>query len=66
MPSPKKRKTVSAMSLRAKCAIAGLGQTRMGKNFDHPGPVGFAAEAVNLALEAIQNEKQNSYFDAST
>ncbi len=39
------------MSLRAKCAIAGLGQTRMGKNFDHPGPVGFAAEAVNLALE---------------
>jgi acetyl-CoA acetyltransferase len=39
------------MSLRAKCAIAGLGQTRMGKNFDHPGPVGFAAEAVNLALD---------------
>src|SRR6266481_6607368 len=51
MPSPKKRKTVTAMSLRAKCAIAGLGQTRMGKNFDHAGPVGFAAEAVNLALE---------------
>jgi acetyl-CoA acetyltransferase len=23
----------------------------MGKNFDHPGPIGFAAEAVNLALE---------------
>jgi len=23
----------------------------MGKNFDHPGPVGFAAEAVNLAFE---------------
>ncbi len=39
------------MDLRAKCAIAGLGQTRMGKNFDHPGPVGFAAEAVNLALD---------------
>jgi len=39
------------MSLRAKCAIAGLGQTRMGKNFDHPGPIGFAAEAVNLALD---------------
>ena len=39
------------MSLRAKCAIAGLGQTRMGKNFDHAGPVGFAAEAVNLALD---------------
>ena len=51
MPSAKKRKRVSAMSLRAKCVIAGLGQTRMGKNFDHPGPVGFAAEAVNLALE---------------
>ena len=39
------------MSLRAKCAIAGLGQTRMGKNFDHTGPVGFAVEAVNLALD---------------
>ena len=39
------------MDLRAKCAIAGLGQTRMGKNFDHPGPIGFAAEAVNLALD---------------
>src|ERR1700692_3300692 len=51
MPPAKKRKRVSAMSLRAKCAIAGLGQTRMGKNFDHPGSVGFAAEAVNLALE---------------
>jgi acetyl-CoA acetyltransferase len=23
----------------------------MGKNFDHPGPIGFAAEAVNLALD---------------
>src|SRR5882672_9231834 len=39
------------MDLRAKCAIVGLGQTRMGKNFDHPGPVGFAAEAVNLSLD---------------
>ena len=39
------------MSLRAKCAIAGLGQTRMGKTFDHSGPIGFAVEAVNLALE---------------
>src|SRR5258708_19867187 len=47
----KERKKVTAMDLRAKCAIAGLGQTRMGKNFDHPGPVGFPAEAVNLALE---------------
>src|SRR5271163_3446813 len=51
MPSAKERKKGSAMSLRAKCAIAGLGQTRMGKNFDHAGPMGFAAEAVNLALE---------------
>src|SRR5260370_21267146 len=51
MLSAKKRKRVSVMSLRAKCAIAGLGQTGMGKNFDHAGPVGFAAEAVNLALE---------------
>ncbi|HEY6417902.1 MAG TPA: thiolase family protein [Candidatus Binataceae bacterium] len=39
------------MELRAKTAIAGLGQTRMGKNFDHPSAMGFAAEAVNLALE---------------
>lgn len=39
------------MDMRAKCAIAGLGQTRMGKNFDHPGPIGFAAEAINLALD---------------
>jgi acetyl-CoA acetyltransferase len=38
------------MSLRAKCAIAGLGQTRMGKNFDHSSPMGFAVEAVELAL----------------
>ncbi|HVA81264.1 MAG TPA: thiolase family protein [Candidatus Binataceae bacterium] len=37
--------------LRAKCAIAGLGQTRMGKNFDHPNAMGFAAEAIELALE---------------
>src|ERR1700691_6715153 len=39
------------MSLRARCAIAGLGKTRMGKNFDYTGPMGCAAEAVNLALE---------------
>jgi acetyl-CoA acetyltransferase len=39
------------MDMRAKCAVAGLGQTRMGKNFDHPGPIGFAAEAINLALD---------------
>ncbi len=39
------------MDLRAKGAIVGLGQTRMGKNFDHPGPMGFAIEAVKLALD---------------
>ncbi len=38
------------MDLRAKCAIAGLGQTRMGKNYDHPNAMGFAIEAVSLAL----------------
>ncbi|HYB90669.1 MAG TPA: thiolase family protein [Candidatus Binataceae bacterium] len=39
------------MSLRAKCAIAGLGQTRMGRNFDHHNAIGFAIEAVDLALK---------------
>ncbi len=39
------------MSLRAKCAIAGLGQTRMGRNYDHASPVGFAAEAIQLAVD---------------
>ena len=39
------------MSLRAKCAIAGLGQTRMGRNFDHSNATGFAVQAVELALE---------------
>ncbi len=38
------------MSLRAKCAIAGLGQTRMGKNYDHSSAMGFAVDAVELAL----------------
>lgn len=38
------------MSLRAKCAIAGLGATRMGRNFDHSHALGFAIEAVELAL----------------
>ncbi len=37
--------------LRAKCAIAGLGQTRMGRNFDHSNATGFAVQAVELALE---------------
>ena len=39
------------MSLRAKCAIAGLGATRMGKNYDHSHALGFAIEAVDLAIE---------------
>jgi acetyl-CoA acetyltransferase len=38
------------MSLRAKTAIAGLGITRMGKNYTHPNAIGFATEAVELAL----------------
>ncbi len=40
-----------AGDLRAKCAIAGLGQTAMGKNFDHSNAMGFAIEAVQLALD---------------
>src|SRR5262249_45976976 len=36
---------------RAKWAIAGLGQTRMGRNYDHQSATGFAAQAVDLALE---------------
>jgi acetyl-CoA acetyltransferase len=39
------------MDLRAKCAIAGLGQTRMGRNFDHSSAMGFAAKAVQLAID---------------
>jgi acetyl-CoA acetyltransferase len=39
------------MSLRAKCAISGLGVTPMGKNYSHPSAMGFAAEAVQLALD---------------
>ena len=39
------------MDLRAKCAIVGLGATRMGKNYDHTNAVGFAIEAVQLALK---------------
>ncbi len=39
------------MDLRAKCAIAGLGATRMGKNYDHSHAIGFAIESVQLALE---------------
>jgi acetyl-CoA acetyltransferase len=39
------------MNLRAKCAIAGLGQTKMGKNFDHSSATGFAVDAVRLALD---------------
>src|SRR4029077_3494958 len=39
------------MSLRGKTAIAGLGITKMGKNYAHPNAVGFATEAIELALE---------------
>jgi acetyl-CoA acetyltransferase len=39
------------MDLRGKCAIAGLGATRMGKNYDHAHALGFAVESVQLALE---------------
>ncbi len=48
-----------AMSLRAKCAIAGLGQTRMGKNFDHPNAIGFAVEAIKLALDDAGLERKD-------
>ena len=39
------------MSLRGKTAIAGLGITKMGKNYAHPNAAGFAVEAIELALE---------------
>jgi acetyl-CoA acetyltransferase len=39
------------MDLSGKCAIAGMGATRMGKNYDHHHAIGFATEAVQLALE---------------
>jgi hypothetical protein len=38
------------MSLKGKTAIAGLGITRMGKNYDYSSALGFAAEAISLAL----------------
>ena len=38
------------MNLRAQCAIAGLGATRMGRNYDHHNAQGFAIEAIELAL----------------
>jgi hypothetical protein len=41
----------NAMSLRAKTAIAGLGITKMGKNYAHSNAIGFATEAIELALE---------------
>jgi len=47
------------MDLKAKGAIAGLGQTRMGKNFEHPGPMGFAVEAVKLALDDAGLERDD-------
>ena len=47
------------MDLRAKGAIVGLGQTRMGKNFDHPNAMGFAVEAVKLALDDAGLERKD-------
>ncbi len=47
------------MDLRAKCAIAGLGQTRMGKNYDHPNAMGFAIEAISLALDDAGLKRQD-------
>ena len=38
------------MELRGKSAIAGLGATKMGKNYAHPNAMGFAIEAIDLAL----------------
>src|SRR5713101_3279429 len=38
------------MDLKGKCAIAGLGATKMGKTFQHSSAMGFAVEAVDLAL----------------
>lgn len=38
------------MSLKGKCAIAGLGMTKLGRVYDNDG-MGFAVEAVRLALE---------------
>src|SRR5208282_2474856 len=37
------------MDLRGKCAIAALGATRMGKNYEHSHALGFALEAAGLA-----------------
>lgn len=45
------------MSLRAKCAIAGLGATRMGRNCDQSNAIGFAVEAVELALAGVGLER---------
>ena len=39
------------MSLKGKTAVAGLGITRMGKYFAHSSALGFAAEAISLALD---------------
>jgi acetyl-CoA acetyltransferase len=38
------------MSLKRKTVIAGLGITKMGKNFEHSSALGFASEAISLAL----------------
>ena len=38
------------MSFKGKCAIAGLGMTKLGQVYDNDG-MGFAIEAVRLALD---------------
>jgi len=37
--------------------VAGLGATRMGRNFDHSNPIGFAVEAIELALAGVGLER---------
>jgi hypothetical protein len=48
------------MSLRAKCAIAGLGATRMGRNFDHSSAIGFAVELALAGAAKIRFESDIS------
>jgi acetyl-CoA acetyltransferase len=47
------------MSLRGKGAIVGLGATKMGRNYDHPTAMGFAIEAVQLALDDAGLERSD-------
>ena len=49
------------MSLKGKTAIAGLGITRMGKNYDHSSALRFAAEAISLALADAGLKRSESF-----